>query len=127
MKSCMCGLAVSGKQKAPRRNRRGAKSKNEFELAGYLAFFILVASDPKSIQRTVNVGRGSGFVKPHMSSRGRRVSGPYRPNILRNFSQAPSTSFRLRSTSLAHLRNCSNVIADDSSKLPRLKKKLRMK
>jgi hypothetical protein len=43
-------------KKAPRRNRRGAKSKNEFELAGYLAFFTLVASDPKSIQRQANVG-----------------------------------------------------------------------
>jgi hypothetical protein len=51
------------KQKAPRRNRRGAKSKNEFELAGYLAFFTLVASDPKSIQREANVGWERLFVK----------------------------------------------------------------
>jgi len=49
-------------KKAPRRNRRGAKSKNEFELAGYLAFFKLVASDPKSIQREANVGRERLFV-----------------------------------------------------------------
>jgi hypothetical protein len=57
------------KQKAPRRNRRGAKSKNEFELAGYLAFFILVASDPKSIQRVANVGRERVFVKPRRASK----------------------------------------------------------
>ena len=36
---------------------------NEFELAGYLAFFTLVASDPKSIQRMANVGGARLFVK----------------------------------------------------------------
>src|SRR5260370_11708215 len=132
MKSCMRGCLVcqvpnfsatgqpgnpATKTKAPRRNRRGAKSKNEFELAGYLAFFTLVASDPKSIQREANVGREQEFVK-----RGHNQF----PKILFNRPHAPSTSRRLRSTSLAHLRNCSSVIAGGSSKLPRLKKTLRM-
>jgi hypothetical protein len=60
---CSTDPLIDYKQKAPRRNRRGAKSKNEFELAGYLAFFTLVASDPKSIQRVANVGRAGTFVK----------------------------------------------------------------
>jgi hypothetical protein len=40
----------------------GPNRKNEFELAGYLAFFTLVASDPKSIQRVANVGGTPLFV-----------------------------------------------------------------
>jgi hypothetical protein len=69
-------LPIDCKQKAPRRNRRGAKSKNEFELAGYLAFFTLVASDPKSIQREANVGRWRRFVKP--AGRREAVESPHR-------------------------------------------------
>src|SRR3954452_15205871 len=49
------------------------QSKNEFELAGYLAFFTLVASDPKSIQRAGRLGREKEFVKRCRSEANRRI------------------------------------------------------
>src|SRR5260370_25606771 len=131
MKSCMRGCLVcqvpnfsatgqpgnpATKTKAPRRNRRGAKSKNEFELAGYLAFFTLVASDPKSIQREANVGREQEFVK-----RGHNQF----PKILFNRPHAPSTSRRLRSTAVAQLPAWSSGIPVDASKSPPLQPPLR--
>jgi hypothetical protein len=50
-------------KKSPTPQSTWGQSKNEFELAGYLAFFTLVASDPKSIQRVANVGGAGLFVK----------------------------------------------------------------
>jgi hypothetical protein len=49
-------------KKSPTPESTWGQSKNEFELAGYLAFFTLVASDPKSIQRGPNVGGEALFV-----------------------------------------------------------------
>src|SRR5437660_8785422 len=111
-------------------------------LAGYLAFFRLVASGPKSLHRPQNVGSEVSFV--HLECGGhaaalvssfftlRSAFGAKRPerrhgrrtpdqspNTLFSRSHAPSTVRRSLSTSSDHLRNCSKVIAGGSSKCSR--------